>query len=58
MLHSDSPYTNHKAHNGAAKRVKERLSFTTEERAHPTTLPVQFTDAAGQGEKKERGILP
>ena len=54
MLHSDSPYTNHKAHNGAAKSVRERLSFSTEEQAHPRTLPMQFTETAGQREKTER----
>lgn len=54
MLHSDSPYTNHKAHNGAAKSVRERLSFSTEEQAHPGTLPVQFTETAGQKEKERR----
>lgn len=54
MLHSDSPYTSHKAHNGAAKSVRERLSFSTEEQAHPKTLPLQFTETAGQEEKKER----
>lgn len=48
MLHSDSPYTNHKAHNGAAKSVRERLSFSTEEQTHPRTLPMQFTETAGQ----------
>lgn len=54
MLHSDSPYTNHKAHNGAAKSVRERLSFSTEEQAHPRTLPVQFTKTAGREEKEKR----
>lgn len=54
MLHSDSPYTSHKAHNGAAKSVRERLSFSTEEQAHPRTLPLQFTETAGQEEKKGR----
>lgn len=53
MLHSDSLCTNHKADNGAAKSVRERLSFSTEEQAHPRTLPVQFTATAGQKETKE-----
>lgn len=48
MLHSDSPYTNHKVHNGAAKSVREQLSFSTEEQAHPGTLPLQFKETAGQ----------
>lgn len=52
-LHSDSPYTNHKADNGAGKSVRERVSFSTEERAHPRTLPVQFTETAGQEVRKE-----
>lgn len=56
MLHSDSPYTNHKAHNGASKSVRERLSFSTEEQAHPRTLPMQFTGTAGQEGKKERHL--
>lgn len=54
MRHSDSPYTNHKAHNGAAKSVRERLSFSTEEQAHPGTLPMQLTETAGQKGEKER----
>lgn len=53
MLHSDSPYTNHKADNGAGKSVRERVSFSTEEQAHPRTLPVQFTETAGREERKE-----
>lgn len=53
MLHSDSPYTTHKAHNGAAKSVRERLSFSTEEQAHPRTLPMQFTETAGQEGNKD-----
>lgn len=58
MLHSDPPpttpslYTSHEAHNGAAKSVRERVSFSTEEQAHPGTL--QFTQTAGQGGQKER----
>lgn len=52
-LHSDSLYTTHKADNGVAKSVRERLSFSTEEQAHPGTLPVQFTETAGQEETKE-----
>lgn len=56
MLHSDSPYTNHKAHNGAAKSVRERLSFSTEEQAHPRTLHVQFTETAGQEAKEGRAF--
>lgn len=54
MLHCDSLYTSHKAHNGAAKSVRERLSFSTEEQAHPRTLPLQFIETAGQEEKKEK----
>lgn len=53
-LHSDSPYTSHEAHNGAAKSVRERVSFSTEEQAHPRTLPLQFTETAGRLGKKER----
>lgn len=48
------PYTSHEAHNGAAKSVRERVSFSTEEQAHPGTLPLQFTQTAGRGGKKER----
>lgn len=54
MLHSDSFCTSHKAHNGAAKSVRERLSFSTEEQAHPGTLPMQFAETAGQEGKKKR----
>lgn len=45
------PYTSHEAHNGAAKSVRERVSFSTEEQAHPGTL--QFTQTAGQGGERE-----
>ena len=50
------PYTNHKAHNGAAKSVREQSSFSTEEQAHPGTLPLQFTETAGR-EEKERKVF-
>lgn len=48
MLHCDTAYTTHKVHNGAAKSVRERLSFSSEEQAHPGTLNLQFKETAGQ----------
>ena len=56
MLFITAPYTNHKAHNGAAKSVRERLSFSTEEQAHPRTLPMQFTENS-RTERKERAVF-
>lgn len=56
MLHSDFPYTSHKAHNGAAKSVKERLSFLTEEQTHRRTLPVHFTENS-RARREEREVF-